>query len=96
MIGRRPQKRPKKEALIKKLSQPSGLSEEEKVKLAATVIKRVINTHGGEAGNHRFPNVICTDQGRAINQAEPGWEKTLTGFEEIDYLWHVPSPGKRL
>ena len=32
-----------KEALIKKLSQPSGMTEVEKVKLAATVIKRAVD-----------------------------------------------------
>jgi hypothetical protein len=27
----------------------------------------------------RFPNSLCTDDGRAINNAEPGWPETLTG-----------------
>jgi hypothetical protein len=36
----------------------------------------------------RFPNELCTDHGRAINQQEPGWEKTLTGVpREIYVLW---------
>ena len=78
-----------KEALIKKLSQPSGLSEEEKVKLAATVIKRAVDNGLLETQVYRFPNAMCTDHGRAINQAEPGWEKTLTGIpKEVYYLWH--------
>jgi hypothetical protein len=78
-----------KEALIKKLSQPSGLSEEEKVKLAATVIKRAVDNGLLEVQVYRFPIAMCTDHGRAINQAEPGWEKTLTGIpKEIYYLWH--------
>ena len=37
---------------------------------------------------YRFPNSLCTDRGRAINQMEPGWEKTLTGMaKEIYQLW---------
>jgi hypothetical protein len=28
----------------------------------------------------RFPSDYCTDGGRAINNAEPGWPDTLTGF----------------
>jgi hypothetical protein len=37
---------------------------------------------------YRFPNSLCTDKGRAINQQEPGWEKTLTGIpKEIFQLW---------
>ena len=27
----------------------------------------------------RFPNSLCTDMGRAINNSEPGWPETLTG-----------------
>jgi hypothetical protein len=37
---------------------------------------------------YRFPNSVCTDNGRAINQQEPGWEATLTGVpKEIYQLW---------
>jgi hypothetical protein len=28
----------------------------------------------------RFPSEYCTDSGRAINNLEPDWPKTLTGF----------------
>jgi hypothetical protein len=31
----------------------------------------------------RFPPEITTDRARAINQAEPGWERTLTGLPKI-------------
>ena len=35
-----------------------------------------------------FTVQLCTDKGRAINQQEPGWEKTLTGPpKEIYQLW---------
>ena len=78
-----------KDAIIKKLSQPSGLTEEEKVQLAANVIKRAMDNGLLEVQVYRFPNSMCTDSGRAINQAEPGWEKTLTGIpKEVYYLWH--------
>lgn len=37
---------------------------------------------------YRFPNTLCTDKGRAINQMEKGWETTLTGIpKEIFQLW---------
>jgi len=37
----------------------------------------------------RFPKVMCTDRGRAINNnLEPGWEKTLTGLpKELYEFW---------
>jgi hypothetical protein len=88
-----------KDALIKKLSQPSGMTEEEKVKLAATVIKRAVDNGLLEVQVYRFPNVMCTDHGRAINQAEPGWEKTLTGIpKEVYNLWrdHLREKGYKI
>ena len=77
-----------KQALIERLSKPSGLSEDEKVKLASTVIQRAVRNGLSEVQVYRFPNSLCTDRGRAINQQEPGWEKTLTGIpQEIFQLW---------
>src|SRR5436853_159538 len=77
-----------KRALIEQLSKPSGLSEEEKVKLASTVIQRAVRNGLTEVQVYRFPNSLCSDRGRAINQMEKGWEKTLTGMaQEIYQLW---------
>lgn len=77
-----------KRALIERLSKPSGLTEDEKVELASTVIQRAVRNGLNEVQVYRFPNSLCTDNGRAINQHEPGWEKTLTGIaQEIFQLW---------
>ena len=77
-----------KRKLIEKLSKPSGLTEDEKVKLASTVIQRAVRNGLTEVQVYRFPHSLCTDNGRAINQQEPGWEKTLTGIAlEIYQLW---------
>ena len=77
-----------KRALIERLSRPSGKSEEEKVRLASTVIQRAVRNGLTEVQVYRFPNTLCTDKGRAINQQEPGWENTLTGIpKEIFQLW---------
>ena len=69
-----------KRALIDELGKPSGLSEEEKIKKASTIIQRAVKNGLTEVQVYRFPNILCTDRGRAINQMEPGWEKTLTGI----------------
>jgi hypothetical protein len=77
-----------KKMLIERLGKPSGLSEDEKVKLASSVIQRAVRNGLTEVQVYRFPNMLCTDKGRAINQMEPGWEKTLTGIpKEIYQLW---------
>lgn len=77
-----------KRALIDRLSQPSGKTEEEKIKLASNVIQRAVRNGLTEVQVYRFPNSLCTDRGRAINQQEAGWENTLTGIpKEIFELW---------
>src|SRR6478609_3936283 len=58
-------------ALIEKLSRPSGVSEEEKVKLASTVIQRAVRNGLSEVQVYRFPNSLCTDRGRAIKHLKP-------------------------
>ena len=88
-----------KKALIDQLSKPSGLTEDAKVKLAANVINRAVSNGLTEVEVYRFPNSLCTDRGRAINQQEAGWEKTLTGrAQEIYQLWadHLQPRGYRI
>lgn len=77
-----------KKALLDRLQQPSGVSDEERLKRAAAIINRAVNNGRLEVEVGRFPNVLCTDHGRAINQQEPGWENTLTGLpKEIFEFW---------
>jgi hypothetical protein len=78
-----------KKALIEQLTKPSGVSDEEGIRRGAAIIQRAANNGLTEVLVHRFPNQLCTDRGRAINQQEPGWENTLTGVpKEIYQLWH--------
>jgi hypothetical protein len=78
-----------KKALIERLTKPSGLSDEEVMKKAAVIIERAAKNGLTEVQVYRFPNTLCTDRGRAINQQEPGWEATLTGIpKEIYEFWH--------
>jgi hypothetical protein len=77
-----------KKALLDKLSAPSGVSEEERMKRAAAIIERAVANGLTEVLVMRFPNTLCTDKGRAINQQEPGWEQTLTGLpKELYDFW---------
>jgi len=77
-----------KRELVEQLTKPLGLSEEEKIKRASAVIQRAVRNGMHEVQVYQFPNILCTDRGRAINQMEAGWEKTLTGIpKEIYQLW---------
>jgi|SRR5215475_9290477 len=88
-----------KKALIDKLSKPSGKTDEEVIKQAANIIQRAMKNGLTEVQVYRFPNTLCTDNGRAINQQEAGWENTLTGVpKEIYEFWqkHLRSRGYKL
>jgi hypothetical protein len=88
-----------KNELLEKFSKPSGVSDEDRLVRAAAIIKRAANNGLMEVQIMRFPNQLCTDRGRAINQREPGWEKTLTGLpKELYDFWekHLKSRGYKV
>jgi hypothetical protein len=88
-----------KKALLDQLSKPSGVSDELRMQRAAALIQRAANNGQTEVFVGKFPNSICTDRGRAINQAEPGWEKTLTGLpKELYEFWekHLRARGYKI
>jgi hypothetical protein len=87
-MRRRASEEAEKKALIERLTKPSGLSDEDVMKKAAVIIERAAKNGLTEVQVYRFPNTLCTDRGRAINQQEPGWESTLTGIpNEIYQFW---------
>ena len=49
--------------------------------------------HAAERGEHRylalrFPSEVCTDGGRSINSAQPGWGTTLRGeAADLFHFW---------
>ena len=77
-----------KKALLDKLTKPSGVSDEEALKRVGIIVERAVANGLTEVQVYRFPNTLCTDHGRAINQQEQGWETTLTGVpKEMYEFW---------
>ena len=77
-----------KKMLLERLTKPSGVSDEEALRRVATIIQRAASNGLTEIQVYRFPNALCTDRGRAINQQEAGWETTLTGLpKEMYQFW---------
>ena len=74
-----------KKMLLEKITKPSGVSDEEALRRVAAIIERAVSNGLTEVQVYRFPNALCTDRGRAINQQEPGWETTLTGLPKEMY-----------
>jgi hypothetical protein len=80
-----------KRALIKTLSTPMVLTPENLQGVMKPLLLKL--RKAAERGETdlmvmRFPNELCTDKGRAINNAEAGWFETLTGRPRQAYeLW---------
>jgi hypothetical protein len=84
----RAQAEAEKQALLEHFKNPSGVSDEEAIRRAVKMIERAVSNGLTEVQVYRFPNHLCTDRGRAINQQEKGWEQTLTGVpKEVYELW---------
>ncbi|MEI6200833.1 MAG: hypothetical protein WCP68_02670 [Enhydrobacter sp.] len=77
-----------KKEFIDRISKPSGLSDDQLVEKASLIIARAVENRLTSVEVLRFPNSLCTDMGRAIDQGEAGWEETLTGIpKEIRQFW---------
>jgi len=77
-----------KKLLLEKITKPSGVSDEEAMQRVAVIVQRAVSNGQTEVQVYRFPNQLCTDHGRVINQQEAGWEKTLTGLpKEMYEFW---------
>ena len=77
-----------KKSLLEQLNKPSGVSDDDAIQRAIKMIEGAVSRRLTEVQVYRFPNELCTDRGRAINQQERGWESTLTGIpKEIYSLW---------
>ncbi len=88
-----------KEELAKTLAEPIALTPERLHEITQNLLVKLRSA--AERGESeimvmRFPNVLCTDHGRAINNTEDGWPQTLTGRPRQAYeLWrdHLKAAG---
>lgn len=80
-----------REELAKTLAEPLDLTPEKLAEISTNVLVklRAAAARGEtELMVLRFPNSLCTDHGRAINNSLEGWPDTLTGRPRQAYeLW---------
>ncbi len=88
-----------KRALTRRLGAASEVSEADKIKLTAAIIRRAAQNGLGEVQLYRFSDSLCTDGGLAIRSSAAGWEDTLTGVPRDIYdIWadHLQPRGYRI
>ncbi|MDB5570242.1 MAG: hypothetical protein JWN93_1425 [Hyphomicrobiales bacterium] len=77
--------------LMKQLSEPLVLTPARLKEITHNLqikLRRAAQDGKDELMVMRFPNALCTDKGRAINNSDPDWPETLTGRPRQAYeLW---------
>ena len=77
--------------LVKRMAEPIDLTPERLKEILQPLkakLKPAAERGQTELMVMRFPNAVCTDKGRAINNADPTWPDTLTGRPRQAYeLW---------
>ena len=79
----------RQKAVMDEFQKPPDRTPDQVMQLVMTLVNRAAEAGQTEVQIYRFPSELCTDRGRAINNFEEGWEKTLTARPKLAYeFWH--------
>ena len=79
----------KQKAVMAEFHKPPERTPEQVMQLVIQLVNRAAERGQSEVQVYRFPNALCSDRGRRINNSEPEWEKTLEGRPKAAYeFWH--------
>jgi hypothetical protein len=75
----------KQKAVMAEFHQPPARTPEQLLQLVMQLVNQAAERGQTEVQVYRFPNEMCTDRGRRINNGEPDWEGTLAGRPKLGY-----------
>src|SRR5215469_1349040 len=75
----------KQKAVMAEFHQPPARTPEQLMQLVMQLVNQAAERGQTEVQVYRFPNSLCTDGGRRINNSLPEWEKTLEGRPKAGY-----------
>ena len=75
----------KQKAVMAEFYKPPDRTPEQILQLVTQLVNRAAERGQSEVQVYRFPNNLCTDRGRRINNSEPGWHETLEGRPKLAY-----------
>src|SRR5260221_3634613 len=79
----------KQKAVIAEFHKPSERSADQLMQLVMGLVSHAAEDGLSEVQVYRFPNALCSDGGRRINNAEPDWPGALEGRSKLGYeFWH--------
>jgi len=79
----------KQKAVMEEFHKPPARTPEQLMQLIMRLVTQAAESGQSEIQIYRFPNSLCTDGGRRINNSLPDWEKTLEGRPKLGFeFWH--------
>jgi hypothetical protein len=79
----------RQKAVMAEFHKPPERTAEQLLQLVMQLVNQAADRGQTEVQVYRFPNELCRDRGRRINNSEPGWEQTLEGRPKLAYeFWH--------
>jgi hypothetical protein len=75
----------KQKAVMEEFHKPPERSPEQLMQLITQLVDRAAERGQSEVQVYRFPNSLCSDRGRRINNSEPDWDQTLEGRPRAGY-----------
>ncbi|HET6520868.1 MAG TPA: hypothetical protein VFG47_13760 [Geminicoccaceae bacterium] len=85
---RRQQKAEEERAAFHRMFETQEVRLEEANRNISALVRRAAEDGKREVLALRFPSEWCTDKGRAINNFDPRWPETLTGFAKRGYEFY--------
>ncbi len=79
----------KQKAVMEEFHKPPERTPEQLMQVVMQLVNHAAESGQSEVQVYRFPNALCSDRGRRINNSEPDWEKTLEGRPKAAFeFWH--------
>ena len=75
----------KQKQVMEEFHKPPERTPEQVLQLVTQLVNHAAEAGQSEVQIYRFPNELCSDRGRRINNSEAGWEATLEGRPKLAY-----------
>jgi hypothetical protein len=75
----------KQKAIMAEFHAPPDQPPEQLLQHVMQLVNQAAERGHTEVQVYRFPNELCSDRGRRINNSEPDWEQTLEGRPKLGY-----------
>jgi hypothetical protein len=72
-------------AVMAEFQRPPDRTPEQLMPLIMQLVSQAADRGQSQVQIYRFPNTMCTDRGRQINNIEPDWPQTLEGRPKAGY-----------